>query len=90
MRDPGSVAEYSIPARTTPAPPRHRSSPRNWTPRTVTSSRSSTAVSAALFCGGEQGCVRCLCYPSDRHAFSAAMPGSKGRSRLEAARGRDA
>ena len=28
MRDPGAVAEYSIPAMASPAPPRHRPSPR--------------------------------------------------------------
>ena len=46
MRDPGAVAGYSIPAMATPAPPRHRSSPRIRTPRTVTAPLFCTAVSA--------------------------------------------
>jgi len=48
-RGPGAVAEYSIPAMATPAPPRHRSRPRTRTPRTVTAPLFRTAVSATLF-----------------------------------------
>jgi hypothetical protein len=47
MRGPGAVAEYGFPAMATPAPPRHRLGPRSRTPRTVTSSPSDPAVSAA-------------------------------------------
>ena len=46
MRGPGAVAGYSIPATATPAPPRHRSSPRTRTPRTVTAPLLCPAVSA--------------------------------------------
>ena len=46
MRGPGAVAGYSIPAMATPAPPRHRSSPRTRTPRTVTAPLFCPAVSA--------------------------------------------
>jgi len=49
MRGPGAVAGYSIPAMATPAPPRHRSSPRPRTPRTVTAPLFCTAVSATPF-----------------------------------------
>jgi hypothetical protein len=65
MHGPGSVAEYGIPARTMPAPPRHRSGPRSRTPRTVTASPSSTAVSAApQWAAGKDVLVRC-----DRRIF---------------------
>ena len=49
MRGPGAVAGYSIPAMATPAPPRHRPSPRTRTPRTVTAPLFCPAVSATPF-----------------------------------------
>ena len=49
MRGPGAVAGYSIPAMATPAPPRHRPSPRTRTPRTVTATLFCAAVSATPF-----------------------------------------
>ena len=54
MRGPGAVGEYAFPAMATPAPPRLRPGPQSRTPRTVTSSPSGTAVSAAPSLGGEQ------------------------------------
>jgi hypothetical protein len=54
MRGPGAVAEYGFPAMASPAPPHLRPGPRSRTPRTVTSSSSGTAVSAAPSLGGEQ------------------------------------
>jgi hypothetical protein len=48
MRGPGAVAVTGFPAMATPAPPRLRPGPRSRTPRTVTSSLSSTAVSATF------------------------------------------
>ena len=49
MRGPGAVTGYRITAMATPAPPRHRPSPRTRTPRTVTVPLFCPAVSATHF-----------------------------------------